>query len=1005
MKKVLVFFLVLSIIFLFSGCNDMLKLKETNAKNYNILSTKRIEEQGIDAVELIHNKTKAKIVLFMCEDENRVFNIAFKTPVSNSKGNPHILEHSVLCGSTKYDIKDPFMELAKGSLNTFLNALTFPDKTCYPVASANLKDFHNLVDVYLDAVFYPNVIKNEKIFRQEGWHYEIENKNEDLKVNGVVYNEMKGEYSDPDTVLQQSISNTLFKGSGYQYEYGGDPNEIINLSYDEFLDFHHKFYSASNAIIYYYGKLDYNEELEYLDREYLSKQEFVECDSNIKDADLWKASEESTTYYNLDSNDMKNKSYIAYSFAIDSDIDSTKSIAIQILDYVLFSSKGAILREKLQNAGFGESVSSLIDQDLKHPIYSIVSKNIDSSKKDAFIKLINDSLNELVENGIDKDKIKAAINSIYFSFAEDDFGSDPKGLIMILTSLRSYLYGYDYDIYIKYKDAFSFFENVNLDDKDNYFIKLLKEIFIDNEHKCINILSPKNGYVLENEKKLNDILNERKSKMSDTDIDNLIKSCKELKDFQKEEDPKEKVASIPTLKVSDIERDKNVVDYKTKKIEGVDTIYSLDNDKDIAYLNLSFDITDFSDEELYLIAAMKYLITKINLKDKTYQDFNNYVDMNTGGFGLSFDIYPEKVFLTFISKASEKNIDDLFAIYNEVIDNVIFEDKNRIDILLNEYRTLTYQSMLSNGHSSAANRALSTEIRFSKINDMISNTGIGFNLFIDKFAKNYSEHSELINKMFYDLFNKITSQDMTFEYCINEKYSKELEDKILKFIKDQGKKDNKEYNTLKNEIKDIDSFMKFSDFTKKDKKEAIVTPNDINFCAIANNFNKDLYNGRLRLLNVLFNYEYLWTNIRVLGGAYGCFFTNSRYGTYAFVSYRDPNLTKTNETFIGVKDFLKNFDKSDEEFTKYIIGTMGGYDNPESPYNRFIRNVGFYYNGIDNKLYNKERHDVLDAKVSDIKALAEVFEDVENGSYCALISQKSEAEAKNTYDNVWKISN
>ena len=455
----------------------MFSLNDVNKNKYTIIGSKVIEEQNLEVVEIEHKITKAKIVLLICDDENRVFNIAFKTPVNSSKGTPHILEHSVLCGSRKYNVKDPFIELAKGSMNTFLNAMTFPDKTCYPVASANLKDFHNLVDVYLDAVFYPNVIRDDRLFKQEGWHYEMDNANSNLTVNGVVYNEMKGVYSDPDSILESATLENLFNGTNYAYDYGGNPKEIINLTYDECVWFHKKYYSPSNAIIYFYGKLDYNAELEYLENEYLKDFNYIEVDATFLDTKEIVENKEQVSFYNVDFEDNKDKAYISYSFALDEEKTSLKNIVMQIIDYVLFSSESAILKEKFLNAGFGEAVFSHYDIGLKSGMYSVIAQNISEDKKDEFVKLFMSSIEDMLRNGLDIDKIKAGINSLYFTYAEGEFGRMPRGLYLTLESLESYLYGDGAYTYIEYRDAFEFLNKVDFNDKNNFCYNFKGSVF------------------------------------------------------------------------------------------------------------------------------------------------------------------------------------------------------------------------------------------------------------------------------------------------------------------------------------------------------------------------------------------------------------------------------------------------------------------------------------------------------------------------------------------------
>lgn len=987
----------------------MFELNEINKSKYFLLKQYTIAEQNLEVVELCHKKTEVKLVFFICDDEDRVFNIAFKTPVNNSKGTPHILEHSVLCGSKKYDVKDPFIELLKGSMKTFLNAMTFPDKTCYPVASANLKDFHNLMDVYMDAVFYPNAVNNDKIFKQEGWHYEMDSKDSELKVNGVVFNEMRGVYSNPDSILESSILNNLFKGTNYEYESGGDPKEIYNLTFDEFKAFHKKYYSPTNSIVYLYGKLDYNYELEYFDREYLGSFEKEEVRAEFKDTKILGTNSEQIDYYNIDSEDNKDNAYLAYTFGVDFEKTSLKNIVLQIIDYVLFSSDSAILKEKFLNEGFGEAVFSRYDMGLKKGFYSIISQNVLESKKEAFLKLFDDSIRDIVNNGIDVDKFKAGINSIYFEYAEGEFSSYPRGLYFSLISLDTYLYDQGITTFLEYKDSFDIIRKEDLSSKDNIFIRTIKEVFVDNKHRTTNILRPKMGYSEEKDKLIKDELSKRKNVLSSDDIDNIITQMNELKDYQKQQDSSENLKCIPMLKLSDIDRDKKTIDYEVEVNENVDTIITYKNDKDIVYIGLKFDISDFKKEEIYLFALISNIISKVDLVTESYHEFNNFVDINTGGLNIDIEITEKKALLSFKVKTTSDKVRYAFDIFYKLFSETQFVDTKRINILLNECKQNSLLSILSSGHIAAMNRAKSNIDFRSSILDKVDLNGIGFYKFLSAVCSNYTSNSDLINDSFDLLFKKIHRRKMYLTLCTNEKYHDDIINNFKTFtnyvIKNKMKHiyTERDENRLLKNISSMDGFIHFDSLDKKCRYEAILTPNDINFCALAGKYNKELYSGRLSVLRTLFNYEYLWTNIRVLGGAYGCMSMFSKEGNYSLCSYRDPNLSNTNKIYLGIPKFLESFDKSVEEIHKYIIGSIGAYDNPLSIVDNHNRNIAAYFNGITDKEYNDRRHEVLDITLDDIRKLSQVFSDIENGERCALISVAKLDEAKKEYDQVWQL--
>lgn len=986
----------------------MFILDEFNKNIYEVLNTYNVSEQSLEVVELMHKVTKAKIILLICEDENRVFNIAFRTPVINGKGIPHILEHSVLCGSRKYNIKDPFIELAKGSLNTFLNAMTFPDKTCYPVASANLKDFHNLVDVYLDAVFYPNAIKNDKIFKQEGWHYEIEDEKSDLKVNGVVYNEMKGVYSDPDSVLETSILKNLYANTNYAYESGGDPSEIIDLTFEEFVNFHHKYYSPTNSIIYYYGKLDYNYELRCLEENYLKDFKKIDVDVTFKEINTFDKDKEHIDYYNLDSENIEDKSLIAYTFALPFEKSSLMNIVIEIINYVLFTSDSAILKEKLMNEGFGESITPHYEIGLKNGFYSITARNLNANKKDAFINCIISFIKNIVENGLDVDMFKAGINSNYFVYEEDDFGRLPKGLYMTLVSLDSYLYGEDPTIFVKYKEACEYLKSIDLTDKNNIFIKTLKDLFLDNKRTAINVLKAKTGYSKEKEETLYNILNDRKKKLDSTELSNVIKEMHELKNYQKEKDSEEAIKSIPMLTLSDIERDKKIIDYETDSIEGIETMLNFKNDKDIVYISLHFDISSFKNEELYLLSIIYSAIAKMDLENISLHDLNNLIGINTGGFNVSLEVSDDKTFIAFNIKSIYDKIGIAFDILYRIFTETVFRDNKKISLIINETKVNSYASILSAGHLASSIRSRSTLDYQGSIKDKLMNCGISFYRFIHSMSKIYDKESKTVNSTLKLLYNKMKNEKMYLALCTNKNHYDSVKNAFKDFINKFKTADSNNYTvddktSLDKNIIELSNIVKFNEFEKKVNKEAIITPNDINFVSVSNNFNKEYYDGRAYVLKTLFNYEYLWTNTRVLGGAYGCMSQIDKIGNYTFASYRDPNLINTINIFKGVKDFLLNKKTSDDELLKYIIGSISAFDNPLSVIARHKLTIASYFNHIDNNDLNKLRHDILNMKTSDFNDLSKIFDNVETQSECALITENKLDEAKEYYDVVWKL--
>ena len=416
-------------------------MNETNGRAYEMIQQEELKGIRSRGCLLRHKKSGARVLLIENDDDNKVFSIGFRTPPKDSTGVPHIMEHSVLCGSKNFPAKDPFVELVKGSLNTFLNAMTYPDKTVYPVASCNDKDFQNLMHVYMDAVLYPNIYQHEEIFRQEGWSYKLDSPEGELQYNGVVYNEMKGAFSSPESVLDRVILNTLFPDTSYANESGGDPEYIPDLTYEQFLDFHRKYYHPSNSYIYLYGNMDMDEKLEWLDREYLCHFDKIEVDSEIRFQEPFGKMVERELPYSIASDESEaDNTYLSYNKVIGTSLDRELYLAFQILDYALLSAPGAPLKKALTEAGIGKDIMGSYDNGVYQPIFSVISKNANAEQKEAFVEKIEEVLKEIVENGMDKKALEAGINYHEFRYREADFGSYPKGLMYGLQMLDSWLY-------------------------------------------------------------------------------------------------------------------------------------------------------------------------------------------------------------------------------------------------------------------------------------------------------------------------------------------------------------------------------------------------------------------------------------------------------------------------------------------------------------------------------------------------------------------------------------
>ena len=613
---------------------------DLNVAAYEVLEQRRIEDIASDGYILRHKKSGARVCVISNDDDNKVFSIGFRTPPEDETGVPHIIEHTTLCGSDKFPVKDPFVELVKGSLNTFLNAMTYPDKTLYPVASYNEQDFKNLMDVYLDAVFHPNITKYQEIFMQEGWHYELESEDAPLTINGVVYNEMKGAYSSPDEVLQTAIAQALFPDNTYSKNSGGDPDHIPELTYEHYLDFYHKYYHPSNSYIYLYGDMDVKERLEWMDRAYLRAYESMEIDSNIpmqKPFDAMKFVE--TTFPITDDDPEENNTYLSYNMVIADVLDPTLYQAFTVLDYVLVSAPGAPVRQALIDAGIGQDVYGSYENEMLQPFFSIVAKNANKGDKKRFVRIIEDTLQNLVENGLNKDALLAGINSEEFRFREADFGQFPKGLLYGLQCMESWLFDDKKPfIHLECLDTFEYLRNQI---STGYFEDLIRKYLLENKHGAVVVVAPQKGLNSAKEAALEKKLAEKKAAMSAEEIENLIAQTKHLHAYQEEPSPEEDLKKIPMLKREDMRKEAMPFDNREDTIGQIPVVHHDIAASGIDYVTLMFECNDIPQEDIAYLGVLRAVLGYVNTKHYSYAGLFNAINIYTGGISCGVSVYPK----------------------------------------------------------------------------------------------------------------------------------------------------------------------------------------------------------------------------------------------------------------------------------------------------------------------------------------------------------------------------
>ena len=936
---------------------------------------------------LRHRKSGARVVYIENDDNNKVFSIGFRTPPSDSTGVPHIMEHSVLCGSRNFPAKDPFVELVKGSLNTFLNAMTYPDKTVYPVASCNDQDFQNLMHVYMDAVFYPNIYEHEEIFRQEGWSYQLDSAEDKLKYNGVVYNEMKGAFSSPEGVLDRVILNTLFPDTSYANESGGDPEVIPELTYEQFLDFHRKFYHPSNSYIYLYGDMDIEEKLHWLDQEYLGKYDREPVDSRIRFQEPFAEMQEKVIPYSIASEESEeDNTYLSYNKVVGTSLDKELYLAFQILDYALLSAPGAPLKKALTDAGIGKDIMGSYDNGIYQPIFSVIAKNANEEKKEEFIQVIEDVLRASVKNGIDTKAIEAGINYYEFRYREADFGNYPKGLMYGLQMMDSWLY--DEEKPFIHIEALDIFEFLKKQIGTGYYEELIQKYLLDNPHGAIVIVTPEKGRTARMEAELEEKLQKYKESLTAEEVEAFVQKTQALEAYQSEPESEENLEKIPVLKREDISREIEPIINEEMTLAGVPVIFHEIETNGIGYVDVLFDMSLVEEQDLPYVGILQSVLGIIDTERYDYGILFNEINVNTGGIGTSLELYNdvtnirEKAFKATFEikgKALYGKLPVAFDMMREILMESKLDDGKRIREILAMLKSRLLMKFQSSGHVTAVLRAQSYASPAAKLKDMTN--GIAFYETVSYIEEHFEEEKEKLSEKLIDLSKKLFCGDnMMLSYTAAREGLEGLEEMVEKLK-----------NSLHTRTAEED---KRCVIHCEKKNEGFKTASKVQYVAKAGNFIDQgvAYTGALQILKVIMSYDYLWQNIRVKGGAYGCMSNFNRIGEGYFVSYRDPNLKRTLDVYDGVVDYLKNFTVSERDMTKYIIGTMSGIDQPMTPASKGERSMNLYMNKVSAEMIREERNQILDAEQDDIRALYKVAEAVLQADQMCVIGGEDKIE-------------
>ena len=972
---------------------------------YELVKQEELKDiKGFGTV-LTHVKSGARIALIETEDENKTFSIAFRTPPTDSTGVAHILEHSVLCGSKNFPVKDPFVELVKGSLNTFLNAMTYPDKTVYPVASCNDKDFQNLMHIYLDAVFYPNIYKQEKIFRQEGWSYELNAPEEELCYNGVVYNEMKGAFSSPDGILEREIMNSLFPDTSYGVESGGDPEVIPELTYEAFLDFHRRYYHPSNSYIFLYGDMDMEEKLRFIDENYLSAFDRIQVDSHIEEQKAFEAMRDITLSYPISEEEpLEENTYLAYQKVIGNTGDIRKMLAFDILDYAVLSAPGSPIEKALLEAGIGKDISGYFESDVMQPYFSITSKNAKAEDKKRFREVIENTIRELVDKGISRKALLAGINHEEFAMREADFGRFPKGIMYGLSVLSTWLYDDEavFDTLKILGDYAWLKEQVDT----GYFEELLSQAFLTNEFGSVVTLKPEKGLAAAKDKALAEKLAKLKASFSREEIDELVANTRALREYQSEKDTEEDLRKIPMLERSDIKREPRPFECAEYEVDKVKLLHQDYETTGIAYDQILFKIPELPLSLLPYLGILLGTLGMVDTKEHTYDELVHEVNLRTGGIGITMETYPVyeagKVarydsYVKIKGKTFYDNTEDFFDLASEIAFDSILNSPERIREILSQGISRLQMKFMSAGHTSAVLRGSAYDGGASLIKEYTQ--GIAFYRVVSDIERNYEERqNELVNALNYLMSVIFTPDNLMFSYTGAAEELERQKAGISSFVE-----------KLRGFRVDIDGvevlkaceeeLVRTGTDKIKSLNEGFTSASKVQYVARTGRISS--YHGALNILKTILNYGYLWENLRVKGGAYGCMSGFSKEGSAYMVSYRDPHLKGTNEVYESVPGYLRSFTADEREMTKYVIGTVSGMDTPLPPEQLGARALLAKLTGITYEEVAKERAQVLDAQPEDIRALADIVEELlSKGHLCVIGGEEKIRNAADMFDSI-----
>ena len=959
-----------------------------------------IREEKVDEVNSVariyrHIKTGAEFISLLNDDENKAFGIGFATPWNDSTGIAHIMEHSVLCGSRKYPLKEPFIELAKGSLNTFLNAMTYPDKTVYPVASANTQDLYNLVDVYLDAVFYPNI--TEKTLEQEGWHYDLDSADGQMIFKGVVFNEMKGNYSSPDGMIGRISQKMLFPDNQYGVDSGGDPKEIPNLTYATFKKFHETYYHPSNAKIWWYGDDEPDKRLEYLDS-WLSQFDQITVDGEVKLQPRFDAPRATIAYYDAGADAETAKSQISLNWMIGESADQEKTLAWHILGYILLSTQASPLRKALIDSGLGEDVTGGFDDELRQSMFSAGMKGIDSKNANTVEALVLDTLGKLADDGIEAEMVEAAMNTIEFRMREMNTGRFPRGLSLWLGSLSTWLHGGDPLAPLRYEAPLKAIKD-KLSSGQKLFETLIGDDLLNNPHRVKVILQPDATLRERENAQERARLDEVFRSLNVDELNRIVDNTHLLRHMQETPDSPEVMATVPSLELGDLDKTNKAIPIEVTSAGQATAagnsqiVYHELFTNGIAYMDIGFNMRTLPSTALPYLGLFRRLTFSIGTERDDYVKLSQRIGRKTGGIHASTinsmsnapasGVGASNVSWFFLrGKATMAQVDDLLDIAQDVLLHIKLDNKERVKQIVLEEKARAESGLIPGGHGVVNTRLKSRFDPADFADEQMS--GLSYLFFLrDTIEQIDADWPAVLQQLEQVRGQLINRNQLVANVTLDRDNWQTVQPKLMEFIE-----------ALPAASADVKDWVPVG----SQPNEGLTMPAQVNYVGKGANLYELGYklHGSINVISNLLRTTYLWDRVRVQGGAYGGFCTfDSRSGVWTFLSYRDPNLIKTLNNYDGVAVFLRDQAPSQAEVERAIIGVIGSLDAYELPDAKGFTSLTRHLLGVDEAYRQRIRDEVLGTTTADFVKFADVLDAVRDHGQIVVLGSPAAVDTAN----------